>query len=57
MDRLAEDAQSRDPQAFSCLVSGTVGVGGVYDLWRRAKAWLSGRRFVAAHESTRDVGS
>ncbi len=49
MDRLAADALSRDPARFTRLVGGTVGVGGVYDLWRRAKARLSGRRFVASH--------
>ena len=58
MDRLAVDALTRDPERFTCLINGTAGVGGVYDLWRRAKAWLSGRRFVAAHEpTTRGGGS
>nr|WP_255635899.1 lysophospholipid acyltransferase family protein [Azospirillum sp. 412522] len=49
MDRLALDAQSRDPARFLTLVEGTVGIGGVYDLWRRARAWAGGRSFSAAH--------
>lgn len=52
MDRLAADAMLRDPARFRLLLGGTVGVGGVYDLWRRARALLSGRRFVAAHEAS-----
>lgn len=49
MDQLALDAQSRDPALFLTLIEGTVGIGGVYDLWRRARAWTSGQNFSAAH--------
>ncbi|WP_247892303.1 lysophospholipid acyltransferase family protein [Azospirillum sp. Sh1] len=49
MDQLALDAQCRDPARFLTLMEGTVGVGGVYDLWRRARAWAGGRAFSAAH--------
>ena len=49
MDALAADSQARDPVRFTRLVRGRVGVGGVYDGWRRLRALLSGRRFVAAH--------
>ena len=49
LDALAENAISRDPARFRTLLSGRVGVGGVYDLWRRARALASGRRFEAAH--------
>ena len=49
MDQLALDAQSRDPARFLTLMEGTVGIGGVYDLWRRARAWAGGQAFSAAH--------
>lgn len=49
MDDLARDAATRDPAAFETLLSGRVGVGGVYDLYRRARSALRGERFVAAH--------
>jgi 1-acyl-sn-glycerol-3-phosphate acyltransferase len=48
-DALAAEAGSRDPGRFKTLISGKVGVGGIYDLWRRARAISSGRRFTAAH--------
>jgi 1-acyl-sn-glycerol-3-phosphate acyltransferase len=48
-DVLAVDAMSRDPARFETLVSGRSGVGGIYDGWRRLKAAVHGRRFVAAH--------
>jgi 1-acyl-sn-glycerol-3-phosphate acyltransferase len=49
MDGLAAEAAARDPAAFETLLSGTVGVGGVYDLWRRARAWARGERFRPEH--------
>jgi 1-acyl-sn-glycerol-3-phosphate acyltransferase len=49
MDHLAEDALSRNPARFEALVSGDVGIGGVYDLWRRAKALIRGERFQPQH--------
>ncbi len=50
MDRLAQDAISRDPGRFETLLTGSrVGVGGVYDLWRRFKAWRQGEHFDPAH--------
>ncbi|MGE3821747.1 MAG: lysophospholipid acyltransferase family protein [Isosphaeraceae bacterium] len=48
-DALAADVTSRDPSRFECLVAGGAGVGGVYDLWRRAKAAARGRRFDSGH--------
>ncbi|SMH32115.1 lysophospholipid acyltransferase family protein [Azospirillum agricola] len=56
MDALALDAQSRDPERFLTLIDGTAGVGGVYDLWRRACAWAGGRRFSPAHGDVSDGG-
>ena len=49
MDRLAELAIARDPAPFDTIIGGSVGVGGVYDLWRRIKTGLRGGRFSAAH--------
>lgn len=49
MDALAGDARSRDPGRFRPLVSGSAGVGGIYDMWRRARSALAGRRFRAEH--------
>jgi 1-acyl-sn-glycerol-3-phosphate acyltransferase len=48
-DALAADARQRRAEAFETLVGGKAGVGGVYDLWRRLKALLTGRRFRAEH--------
>ena len=50
-DALAGEAMRRDPAAFEVLVSGRVGVGGVYDLWRRLTSWFRGRRFDPAHSA------
>jgi 1-acyl-sn-glycerol-3-phosphate acyltransferase len=49
MDALAAAAMSRDPARFVTLVRGEVGVGGIYDLWRRGVAWGAGRRFDPSH--------
>lgn len=54
MDTLAADAQSRDPARFTTLLGGRVGVGGVYDLWRRTAATFRGRRFHAGHGAAED---
>jgi len=43
MGGLAEDALSRDPARFVRVIGGTVGVGGVSDLWRRGRAGVAGR--------------
>jgi hypothetical protein len=51
LDRLSADVISREPGRFRTLVSGRKGVGGLYDLWRRVAARLSGRRFDPAHRA------
>jgi hypothetical protein len=49
-DRLAAAAMARDPAAFTTLLTGRVGVGGVYDAVRRLGARLRGeRRFDVSH--------
>jgi 1-acyl-sn-glycerol-3-phosphate acyltransferase len=52
-DALAEEASRRDPANFDVLVTGGSGVGGVYDLWRRLRAWFNGERFRSEHEPAR----
>jgi 1-acyl-sn-glycerol-3-phosphate acyltransferase len=49
MDALKAEAIQRDAAAFSTLLEGSAGVGGVYDLWRRSKAMFGGQPFKAAH--------
>ncbi len=54
MDRLRDAAVGRDASRFIELFEGTVGVGGVYDAGRRARAWFRGERFDAAHGTRRN---
>ncbi|QGY01091.1 glycerol acyltransferase [Methylobacterium mesophilicum SR1.6/6] len=56
LDRLGTDVISRDPERFRVLVTGRKGVGGVYDVWRRAAARLSGRRFDPSHRASDGSG-
>lgn len=49
MDDLAGEAATRDAERFESLLAGEVGVGGIYDSWRRTKAWYQGKSFVASH--------
>ena len=51
MDELSADAQSQDARRFRTLFTGKAGIGGVYDLWRRGRAWLRGERFTPEHGS------
>ncbi len=46
LDALAIESQDRDPGAFTTLLGGTAGVGGVYDLWRRTRAGSKARPSV-----------
>jgi 1-acyl-sn-glycerol-3-phosphate acyltransferase len=50
-DALVADALSRDPRVFETLLVGKVGIGGIYDRWRRFWAWLRNERFQAEHGS------
>jgi 1-acyl-sn-glycerol-3-phosphate acyltransferase len=49
MDALSASAMTRDPARFHTILDGNVGVGGIYDLWRRARAALRGEAFSAGH--------
>jgi 1-acyl-sn-glycerol-3-phosphate acyltransferase len=51
LNGLNEEASTRDPSRFEELLGGKTGVGGIYDVWRRLKAWLRGRRFDASHDA------
>ena len=51
-DPLAEQARRRDPSAFTTLIGGTAGVGGVYDPWRRLRARIRGEAFDPEHRIT-----
>ncbi len=48
-DALRGDALTRDPARFETLLGGRVGIGGVYDWWRRFRAWVGGKPFQATH--------
>lgn len=48
-DSLATEASRRDPARFRNLLEGSVGVGGIYDAWRRCAALLTRRRFEPRH--------
>jgi 1-acyl-sn-glycerol-3-phosphate acyltransferase len=52
-DRLSEEARRRDPAAFTTILGGTAGVGGVYDLWRRSLALLRREKFQAEHRTNK----
>ena len=49
MDGLAALAVTRDPARFATLYRGTAGVGGIYDRYRRVRAWRRGERPQLAH--------
>ena len=48
-DALAQDACHHDPTAFDVLLSGSVGIGGVYDIWRSLQARWRGETFRKSH--------
>ncbi len=49
LDSLAGDAMSRDPSRFTTLIGGTAGVGGIYDRWRKFRAWIRREKFDPSH--------
>ncbi len=52
LECLAADSIARNTEAFTPLVGGKTGVGGVYDFWRRTKAALTGQRFDPQHRGS-----
>lgn len=49
MDRLAEDAISRDAARFHVLLRGQESIGGIYALWGRVRATVRGERYDPRH--------
>ncbi len=52
-DELAALSQLRDPALFATIVSGRIGIGAIYDAWKRLLALLSGRVYQGSHGSIR----
>ena len=52
MDVLAIEAETRDARRFDVLLAGRAGVGGVYDLARRLKSWITGTPFDSRHRGS-----
>jgi 1-acyl-sn-glycerol-3-phosphate acyltransferase len=52
-DELAALSKLRDPALFTTILSGRVGIGAVYDAWKRLLALLSGRVYQGSHRSIR----
>jgi len=50
MDGLTAESALRDPALFQKLFSGTAGVGGIYDIWRRLRAAVLRQQFSARHQ-------
>ena len=49
LDALNRETISRDPELFTPLLVGRAGIGGVYDVGRRAISWARGRKFDGSH--------
>jgi 1-acyl-sn-glycerol-3-phosphate acyltransferase len=50
-DALAADAMTQDPQRFGIILSGSRGVGGVYDSYRHTAAIVHGKPFDPSHDA------
>ena len=50
-DELAALAKLRDPARFETILSGRVGISGVYEAWKRLAALLTGRAYQGSHGS------
>ncbi len=53
LDSLNAETQTRDPAMFTEILSGSVGVGGVYDAFRRSAAFVTGQKFKAGHQEAK----
>jgi 1-acyl-sn-glycerol-3-phosphate acyltransferase len=54
-DDLAALARLRDPGRFETILSGRVGIGGVYESWKRFVALLTRRVYEGSHGSIRHL--
>ena len=52
-DELASLAKQRDPALFTVVLSGRVGISGVYEAWKRFRALLTGSVYQGSHGSIR----
>jgi hypothetical protein len=52
-DELAGLAMLRDPERFETILTGRVGISGVYEAWKRFSALLTGRAYQGSHGSIR----
>ncbi|MFT8523346.1 lysophospholipid acyltransferase family protein [Gluconobacter oxydans] len=50
MEALARDSCTRDASRFATFAQGQAGVGGLYDVGRRARQWLLGESFQPRHD-------
>ena len=53
LDELAAMSMTRDPAAFHTLLSGSAGIGGIYELWLQLRDALKGRKHSGEHGSIR----
>jgi 1-acyl-sn-glycerol-3-phosphate acyltransferase len=51
LDELAMLAMERDPAAFETVLSGSGGIGGIYELWKRMGCVVTGRPYHHDHGS------
>ncbi len=56
-DLLAREACKQEAGHFQTLMGGKTGVGGIFDYWRRFKAFLLGRKFRSDHASVSNTSS
>jgi 1-acyl-sn-glycerol-3-phosphate acyltransferase len=54
-DELATLAKLRDPERFETILSGRVGISGIYEGWKRFVALLTGRVYEGSHGSIRHL--
>ncbi|WP_263356335.1 lysophospholipid acyltransferase family protein [Acidicapsa ligni] len=53
LDELTMLAVERDPDAFEVMLSGSAGIGGIYELWKRFTCAVTGRPYHHDHGSLR----
>jgi 1-acyl-sn-glycerol-3-phosphate acyltransferase len=53
LDELAALGMARDPKGFRTLLAGASGTGGIYELWQRLRAAVTGREYSGEHGSIR----
>jgi 1-acyl-sn-glycerol-3-phosphate acyltransferase len=51
LDELAMLAMDRNPEAFETILSGSGGIGGVYEMWKRFTCAVTGRPYYHDHGS------